>query len=69
MNRCLFLLLLVAASLPVAASQREPVKVRVGDGTGVTVRVAGKCSNDAQCNDGVFCNGQERCRPTDGNAA
>lgn len=61
---------LLAASAWANAAEREPVKVRVGDGSGAVVRPAiTKCSTDAQCNDGVYCNGAERCAPTDPGAA
>lgn len=66
MKRILFFFLLLLAGSLSAAPQQEPVKVRVGDGSNVRVRVAETaCRNDRQCSDGVYCNGAELCRPSD----
>lgn len=69
-QRLLLAAVLVAACAPGAAAEREPVRVRVGDDSGAVVRTAVvKCSSDTQCNDGVYCNGAERCAPRDPRAA
>ncbi|WP_374604748.1 putative metal-binding motif-containing protein [Arenimonas sp.] len=70
MPRFLLAGLLAAACVSAVAAERETVRVRVGDGSGAVVRPAiVKCSSDAQCDDGVYCNGAERCAPTDPRAA
>lgn len=59
MNRLILACLLAAASLSSAASQRP--QVNVGD---AAISRGGEilCNTDRACDDGVFCNGVERCQ-------
>ena len=62
MNRMILACILATASLSSAASQRQPVNVG-----GAVVSRGGEmfCSTDQACDDGVYCNGVERCRKSD----
>lgn len=62
MNRMILACLLAAASFSSAASQRQPVSVG-----GAVVSRGGEliCSNDRACDDGIYCNGAERCKKSD----
>lgn len=69
MKRFFLACLLAVASLPCAASEREDVRVRVGENSGAIVSIdRNKCSSHRQCDDGIYCNGVERCEQTNARA-
>lgn len=64
LQRFLLAGLLAVACVSGAASEREPVRVRVGEDSGAIIsNDRNKCSSHQQCDDGLFCNGIERCQP------